>query len=76
MPLSELETFTVYDHPSDFPDEYVVRRFVVTAGRIEPREVFARSRNLAILRRLMESSGKTCLSRCVDDDPNIVETWV
>ena len=70
-----LVMFTVYDHPRDYPDSYVVRRWLIGAGEVtadpEPTCVTP-SLELA---RASIPDGLYLLHRHRDDDPSIVETW-
>lgn len=33
-----MSSFTIYDHPTDFPHDYVVRRFDIIAGNPDPTD--------------------------------------
>jgi len=71
-----LDIWTVYDHPSDMPDKFVARRFVVDAtGPRATKDVLA-SPDLAALREGLEMLGLTPLARSPEDDPKIVESWL
>jgi hypothetical protein len=68
-----INIWTVYDHPSDYPDYYVARMFrgetptdnmVMAADLDTVRDVMARDFHLV------------CLTRHPDDDPKIIETWL
>ena len=73
--MSEPEGLTIwaiYDHPSDFPDTWVARRFVndkVTSDVLV-------STDLDTLRRHFARLGLVRLDRNPADDPVIVETWL
>lgn len=71
-----LEMWTVYDHPTDYPDGYVVRLFLVDGAGPRPTTTAFRSDDLAKLRAEMVARGLTCLMRDPSDDPKIVETWL
>lgn len=68
--------YTVYDHPTDYPDEFVIRRF-----KIEDRSVavesnlFARGRTLEEVRAQLPSN-LVNLRRTAGDDEKIVEVWL
>jgi len=67
-----MQSWTIYDHPLDFPDCFVARCFIwdkptaeiITAPELEP------------LRAHFASLGFTCLERNAADDPKIVEVWL
>jgi hypothetical protein len=72
-----LSMWTVYDHPTDFPDTFVARRFEIRGGD----EPFATSdvmvaMDLEVVRLWLQENGWVCLGRYENDDPLIVETWV
>lgn len=71
----ELLFWTVYDHPLDFPEAFVVRAHRVTAGRSEPTDKIFVAPTLEEVRTLVPP-GLHRLNRRPDDDPKIVETWI
>jgi hypothetical protein len=75
--MRELELWTVYDHPSDFPQCYVARRFVVTGGtEARATEDVMVSVDVETIRDELRSRGFISLRRDDRDDPKIIETWV
>lgn len=71
-----LVMWTVYDHPSDFPNNIVARKILITAGEVKFTSEVILSNNIERIRRGMHQLGFTQLPRNEDDDPIIVETWV
>ena len=67
----KLSIWTVYDHPSDFPSNFVARRFEGEA----PTDDIIISPNLMALREVLAIKGLNCLTRNEADDPKIIETW-
>jgi hypothetical protein len=67
-----LHIWTIYDRPSDFPHNYVARKFALD----KPTDDFIVSPNLDALRQIMVDKGLTCLTRSPQDDPRIVESWL
>lgn len=63
--------YCVYDHPSDYPEKYVVRAWI--GGR--PTEITYEADTLEELRALKSHSMVT-IPRMPDDDPVIVECWI
>jgi len=63
--------WVVYDHPQDYPDSYVARKFVLD----QPTEEHIVSPRLEMLRKLMMDWGLSCLPRNPEVEPQIVETW-
>jgi hypothetical protein len=69
-----LVLFTVYDHPRDHPNSFVVRRYIVNNGESIPDEI--RLADTLIGARDLLPPGVYNLGREPADDPVIVETWV
>ena len=71
--MNTLSLWTVYDHPTDYPDSYVARRFEVPGG---PTDDVLETETLEALRAEFERRGLVCLPRASGDDPRIIETWL
>lgn len=71
-----LTMWTIYDHPSDFPDGYIARRWEVTAGVTAATSDTLVNSDLEPLREEMLARGLHRLHRDTNDDPTIVETWL
>jgi hypothetical protein len=77
-----LEIWTVYDHPSDFPDSFVAHKFVLD----QPTDEIMIAATLPDLRKMIQNlsgnlaipinSPTTLIQRWPDDDPKIVESWL
>ena len=67
MPL----LYCVYDHPSDYPDKYVMRAWLGNW----PTETTFEANTLEEMRNLKPDS-MVIISRMPDDDPVIVECWI
>jgi hypothetical protein len=77
--MSIMSLYTIYDHPSDFPDAIVVRRFTVdVACGLVPTGDRWNCKDLdsarAVVRDLLP--GAVCFPRWAEDDPVILETWL
>ncbi len=73
----ELVILTIYDHPRDYPDDFVVRRWV-GRGLNEPvpdRDPYARVETLEEARALVPKD-YSHTPRVAEDDPKIVESWI
>ena len=66
-----LQTWTVYDHPADYPGLFVARLFI--DGRVTSTALFASS--LEEIRAKLPR-GLYPLPRSPADSPSIVETWL
>jgi len=73
--MTKLAMWTVYDHPIDYPDKFVARRFDVDAGG--PSASVIVMDDLDDLRDILAYDMQlTCLARSPEDEPQIVETWL
>jgi hypothetical protein len=70
----DLLTWTIYDHPSDFPHAYVARPH--SARLANPLTVHFEHSQLEFVRAALAHMGLTCIPRAEGDDPAIVETWI
>lgn len=72
-----MNIWTVYDHPRDFPQEFVARRHYIVRGDDQPRasQDYVTAASLEELRKKLPL-GLYCLPRFADDDPTIVEVWL
>ena len=77
-PVTPLVMWTVYEHPNDYPGEYVARKFVITEDFYGPSNELISSRSLRDVRNLLRSlySGLIQLKRPPDDEPHVVEVWL
>jgi len=70
--------YAIYDHPSDYPHEFVCRRWRAARGAVRPidnGEPFARGQTLDSVRAMLPAN-LTNLGRKHGDDPRLVETWI
>ena len=70
----DLLIWTIYDHPKDFPDDYVVRPHSTKLEK--PMPVHFRHEQLAYVRRALRRLGLVCIARSPGDDPCILESWL
>ena len=75
-----LSMWTVYDHPRDWPQWFVARRWEIRAGEVAPvrTDDMVFGRTLEIVRMHIDriTPGLFRLPRQPGDDPVVVETWV
>jgi hypothetical protein len=64
--------YVIYDHPRDFPEEFVCR---VWYGEIAELSPFATAGSLKEIREALPP-GKVNLGRYDQDDPAICEVWI
>jgi hypothetical protein len=67
-----LSMWTIYDHPSDYPDVFIARRFEYD----QPTSDLVITKDLASIRHAFRRAGLTCFMRADEDDPCIMETWL
>jgi hypothetical protein len=72
----KLSMWTVYDHPSDYPEEFVARQHVSDAGSSRPTPNAFRTRRLETMRMILQIAGLVPMARDPGDDKKIVETWL
>jgi hypothetical protein len=76
-PGARMTVWVVYDHPKDFPDNYVARpQFIMSDDSIVPCQMAFISDDLEKIRGALERTGLYCVTRMPGDDPKIVETWL
>ena len=71
-----LVMWTIYDHPRDYPDSFVARKFLIAGGAPTPTSEIILSTSLDKLRAIMVGRGLSCITRSPGDDPVVVETWL
>jgi hypothetical protein len=72
-----LPLYFVYDHPKDFPNDFVVRRWMLVKGELIPdKEIMMKTSNYADIKTEMMYMGLTKMARQPDDEPCIKETWI
>jgi len=72
----ELEMWVVYDHPRDFPNTFVARKWTVGNGRAErPTDDIIVSPEITALRKMLALKGLICTVRHPTDEPQVMEVW-
>lgn len=71
-----LSGWTVYDHPSDYPNEFVARRWIVSDGCVVATSEILTSPEIVRLRAKMIQKGLCRLERSPGDDAKIMEVWI
>lgn len=72
---SVLSMWIIYDHPLDFPQYFVARRWEAHPGRPMPTDDLMMAEDLGDLRDALPE-GLYPLARDEMDDPTIVEVWL
>jgi hypothetical protein len=73
-----LSTWTIYDHPLDYPAGFVARRFESGKGNPEPVPTpdAITATKLKPLRDCFHRAGLVALARFDADHPSVVEVWL
>jgi hypothetical protein len=71
-----LRIYTIYDHPTDYPDGWPVREFAIVPGGSVAGPILGVGDTLDNARALVPAAADTRLPRVPGDDSKIVETWV
>jgi len=64
--------WVVYDHPKDFPDHFIAKRW----DGLKPTDDIVRSTDLDFIQQKMEMMGLIKLMPNEGDDPCILEMWI
>jgi hypothetical protein len=78
-PKSEaLGFYVIYDHPTDYPEHFVVRVHWIVSGRVEPitEAICHTFVTLDEARQFAGQDGRVKINRHENDDSKIVETWI
>jgi hypothetical protein len=75
MAHKQLTGWTVYDHPRDYPHDFVARRWVAVGAHVQPTSDMFTAPTLDQVRTLLPP-GLVCFPRFENDDPKIVEVWL
>ena len=72
---NQLTGWTVYDHPRDYPDCFVARRWIGKGGDVIATADMFTAATLEEVRALLPA-GLIHFPRMPGDDPKIVEVWM
>lgn len=67
--------YAIYDHPSDYPDSFVVRKWIIEDGKILPGELVGKADTLSEARNLVPD-GLFRINRFEQDDSVLTEVWL
>ena len=70
-----LQMWTIYDHPSDFPD-YFVARVCLNGIPRDHHHTFETEEELEEMREKFRQRGMVRIERHPTDDPVIMEVWL
>jgi hypothetical protein len=69
-----LPMWVIYEHPSDYPESFVVRRVHVASGKLIFEKAPGQGRPCVLERRTERARGN--IGRQKGDDPVIREVWL
>ena len=72
----EMTQYVLYCRPSDFPNDYVVREWLIKSGKIESLGITVKAPDLDTIYQRMNSMGLYYMPRQTDDDPCIMGVWM
>jgi len=71
----DLQMWTIYFHPRDYPDGFVARMWVISSKGAAATDMVLTASTLEEIRNKLPL-GLTRLERDPADEPQIVETWL
>jgi hypothetical protein len=74
-PHIEMSQWVIYEHPRDYPYQYVMRRWDIRGGSMMATDETAFAGTLEEIRDKVPA-GLYRLARFAEDDPCIVEVWL
>lgn len=70
-----LPMFTIYDHPLDYPESYVVRKWLIGKNIINDGIVI-KDGSLEVVRMKLKEMGLVNIGADGETDPKILENWI
>ena len=71
-----LTIWVIYDHPKDYPESFVARKFVYIDNELKPTSKTLKDVDIDNIRKKLRGKSFTPLPRLKNDDQKIVETWI
>ena len=65
--------YVIYDHPIDYPNKYVVRKWISNHFSYKEKEVVGSSEDIVEARKVIPEYYSCRIERVDDDDPTILE---
>ena len=78
VPENAFFLYVIYDKPVDYPDVFVIRRWIHTENGDIPTNDAYTADSIEVLNNIrleMSRCGLTCIPRFADDQPAILEVW-
>lgn len=70
-----LAIWTIYNRPKDYPDGFIARLHEVGKGKTGPTDKTVMG-ELDHIRHAFYRAGMSRLPRSVDDEPQVIESWL
>lgn len=74
-PHLTMSQWVIYDHPRDYPDKFVLRRWDIVGSKVIPTDKIAFAKTLPEIQAKVPKN-LYCMGRFANDDPCIVEVWL
>lgn len=72
-----LPAYAIYDHPKDYPDSFVVNRWLCGSGiSVRDEDYIILSDSVELIKTDLENKGLSFMPRSADDDPCIIGTYI
>ena len=68
--------FVIFEHPDDFPRNYVIRRQATPGGMIVITDEIGICDTLEEARSLLPLQADSCIGRQPGDVPSLLEVWI
>ena len=72
---SVLDIYVVYEHPTDYPDKFVLRKWAITPNEIHPEKTVIVEDTLEALHKHVPHN-MARIERNILDEPQIIEIWL
>lgn len=77
MPITPFYLWTLYDHPLDFPDCFVARKYSGLTGKATDEYVTGATPGEVLVKiQAIDPNPNMFLPRDPGDDPKIMGTWI
>lgn len=71
-----MEQWVVYDHPKDWPQYFVARKWIIRRDGYAPTDEVMMHPDLDTLRGFLVDQGLVMLTRSPEDEPVVLEVWL
>lgn len=72
MTTKTIEIWTMYDHPADYPNSFIARKFI----NAQPTNEVIVGQSVKEIRDILATKDLRHFGRSPDDDSIIIENWI